>query len=106
MPTITIISHEGEECFLEVDSGETIMSAAIDNGINAILAECGGACVCATCHCYIEFPWSDKLNPVSNAESELLDCVVERKDSSRLACQVKITEEYNGLVVKLPVSQI
>jgi 2Fe-2S ferredoxin len=105
MPEITFILDDGTEQTVEANSGSTVMQAAIDNGIEAMVAECGGACACATCHCYIEQPWQDKVNPASQMETDMLDCAVEPNEYSRLGCQVTLTDELNGIAVKLPASQ-
>ena len=81
------------------------MQGAVDNMIDGILAECGGCCSCATCHCYIEESWQDKVDPASDMETDLLDCVTDPKDTSRLSCQIKVTDALDGLIVHLPESQ-
>jgi 2Fe-2S ferredoxin len=81
------------------------MQGAVDNMIEGIVAECGGSCSCATCHCYIDQQWLDKLEPATEMENDLLECVTEPKDNSRLSCQIVISDDLNGLVVHLPESQ-
>ncbi|MEN1478778.1 (2Fe-2S)-binding protein, partial [Pseudomonas aeruginosa] len=67
--------------------------------------DCGGACACATCHAYIDETWLERLPPMDSTENDMLDCAVERRDNSRLTCQVFIREELDGMVLRLPASQ-
>lgn len=105
MPEITFILDDGTEQTLDVKAGTTVMQAAIDNGIDAMVAECGGACACATCHCFIEQPWQDQVNQPSQMEADMLDCAVDPSEFSRLGCQIPIGDDLSGIVVKLPASQ-
>ncbi|GAB3378734.1 (2Fe-2S)-binding protein [Spongiibacter taiwanensis] len=105
MPSIKFITHDGNEYDVEAESGTSVMQAALDNGIDAVLAECGGACSCATCHCYIDENWTDKVGAAEDIEKDMLSCVLDPQDNSRLSCQVKVTDELDGLVVRLPESQ-
>lgn len=105
MPLITYIDHEENSYEVEVPSGTSVMQAAVDNMIDGIVAECGGSCSCATCHCYIDENWLDKLPPPSGMEKDMLDCVLEPRANSRLSCQVVVTDALEGLVVRLPESQ-
>ncbi|MEL6300544.1 MAG: 2Fe-2S iron-sulfur cluster-binding protein [Pseudomonadota bacterium] len=98
MPKIIFIEND-EHKEVEVDTGYTVMEAAVNNGVNSILAECGGACACATCHAYIDAAWVNKLPPMDDMEDSMLDAAYERKDSSRLTCQIEVTDELDGLVV-------
>jgi 2Fe-2S ferredoxin len=75
------------------------MEAAVDNGIDGILAECGGACACATCHAYIDEAWLARLPEMDDMEDAMLDSALERRKNSRLSCQIEITDELDGLVV-------
>lgn len=105
MPQITFVEHDGTENKLEVESGYSLMQAAVDNMLEGIVAECGGACSCATCHCYVDAPWFDKVGTPNSTEEEMIEFAVERKENSRLSCQIQVTEELDGLVVHLPESQ-
>jgi|TARA_B110000483_G_scaffold242295_1_gene327623 2Fe-2S ferredoxin len=105
MPTVTYIEPNGAEREITVEAGKTVMQGAIDNMVDGILAECGGSCSCATCHCYVGEAWLDKTGEVSEAEEDMLDCVTERKENSRLGCQIKVGDEHEGLVIKMPDSQ-
>ena len=105
MPTIKFVTHDGNEQEVEAESGTTVMQAAMDNGIDAILAECGGACSCATCHCYVDEAWTDRMPEADEIEKDMLDCVLEPQDNSRLSCQITVTDELDGIVIRLPESQ-
>jgi 2Fe-2S ferredoxin len=105
MPVVTYISHNGAINEIEVTSGSSVMQGAVDNMIDGIVAECGGSCSCATCHCYVDPAWTGKIPPPSEMEKDMLECVLEPQDNSRLSCQIKITDELDGLVVRLPESQ-
>ena len=105
MPKITFVSHDGESQVVNVDAGTSVMQAALDNGIDAIVAECGGACSCATCHVYVDGAWVAKVPAANDVEKDMLECVLDPAETSRLSCQVVVSEELDGLVVKLPESQ-
>lgn len=105
MPSITFIDHQGSKTTVKADSGSTVMQAATDNMIEGILAECGGACACATCHCYIDETWADKVGSADSSEAEMLEHTFEPKSTSRLSCQVTVTDDMDGLVVHLPAEQ-
>lgn len=107
VPTITLIQHSGESYTVEAADGATVMEVAIDNDITGIIGECGGCCSCATCHCYIDPAFMDKLPPRGDLETEMLEFASsEAKANSRLACQVEITDELDGMVVTLPETQL
>lgn len=105
MPTITFIEANGNEIKADATNGQTLMEAAVKAGVAAIAAECGGACACGTCHCYIAEPWSAKISPADAAEVDMLDFVIDPTEQSRLSCQVKVTDELDGMVVSVPESQ-
>jgi len=105
MPKIYIKSEDGTTHELNAEVGQTIMQIATINNIDGIVAECGGNCVCATCHCFIGEEWTEKVGGPSDNEDMMLSMVDLRKDNSRLSCQVKITEELDGLVIELPETQ-
>lgn len=105
MPKITFIDFEGTERNVEAGVGDSVMEAAVQNDIPGIDADCGGACACATCHVYVDFAWTELLGSPEELEAEMLDVAEEVKDNSRLACQLKVTEEMDGLVVVTPESQ-
>lgn len=105
MAQVTFISFDGNSQEVNVEPGTSVMQAAIDNGVDGILADCGGSCSCATCHCYVEESWVSKVEPASEIEQEMLECVVDPEETSRLSCQVIMSDELDGLVVRLPKSQ-
>lgn len=105
MPIINFVTHDGNQFEADVEVGKTVMEGAVDNMIDGILAECGGACSCATCHCYVEKKWLEFTGSPGDMESEMLEIVPEPKDNSRLSCQMVVTEEMDGMTVHLPESQ-
>tara|TARA_R110000772_G_scaffold103600_3_gene204687 strand:+ start:35353 stop:35673 length:321 start_codon:yes stop_codon:yes gene_type:complete len=105
MASITFKIASGELIQVDAANGSSLMRVAVDNGIAGIVAECGGAGSCATCHCYIDEPWFETLDPPDDMERDMLDCVLMPSPSSRLSCQVKITEELDGMLVRLPEFQ-
>jgi 2Fe-2S ferredoxin len=105
MPVITYISADGAINDIEVESGSSVMQGAVDNMIDGIVAECGGSCSCATCHCYVDAAWQDKVPAASEMEKDMLECVLEPEPNSRLSCQINVTDDLDGLVVRLPKSQ-
>jgi 2Fe-2S ferredoxin len=105
MPKIKYIEHNGKEHEVEVPTGWTVMEGAVKNLIPGIDADCGGACACATCHVYVQEPWLGKLEPKSDMEETMLDFAQELEPNSRLSCQIKVTPELDGMIVKTPKSQ-
>lgn len=105
MPTITFIEHNGNEHVVEAPIGLSLMSAAVDNLVPGVLGDCGGSCACGTCHGYIDHDWMAQLPPVAVDEFVMLPSVLEIQANSRLLCQLQITEQLDGLVVRLPESQ-
>lgn len=107
MPAITYVQNDGTEIEIDVAPGKRVMQSALAAGIDGIVAECGGQAMCATCHVYVDNAFLNDLPPVSEEEDEMLDdTVCERTDRSRLSCQIPVTEQLDGLVVRLPESQI
>ena len=106
MPKLTIIEFGGKEHHLEAEVGHSVMQAAIDGMVPGIMADCGGSCSCATCHCYVDEAWAERLPSVESAEREMLECALHPMDNSRLSCQIRITPQCDGLVVRLPISQV
>ena len=106
MPKITYIDNDGTARTVEAELGATVMETAINNDIPGILATCGGSCSCATCHVYVEDSWFEQLPAPALEESDMLDTAHDLKDNSRLSCQIKVTEELDGLTVTTPPRQI
>jgi len=105
MPKITYIENNGKEHVIDAPVGQTVMEAAIKHGVPGIDADCGGACACATCHVYVDPAWTDKTGEASSMEQSMLDFANDVEDTSRLSCQIKVTDALDGLVVRLPRSQ-
>jgi len=106
MPKVTFIQPDGSASEVNALSGDSVMETAIDNDIDGIIAECGGACSCATCHVYVEPDWLDRLPDPDPLEDGMLDCVLERQPNSRLSCQIRLTDDLDGLTVRVPDAQI
>ncbi len=105
MASIKFIAFDGVEAEIEAETGLSLMQAAVNHGIAGIVAECGGACSCATCHVHVETAWFDKLPAAQDMEKEMLEFVMNPKETSRLSCQIKIDDSLDGLVVHTPESQ-
>ena len=105
MPKITYIEHSGKSHTIDVPKELTVMEGAIQNDIPGIDADCGGACACATCHVYVDEKWIDKLPKKESAEEDMLDMANEPNQFSRLTCQITVTDDLDGLVVKMPSKQ-
>ena len=106
MPKVTYVTPDGERHDVDVESGYSIMEGAINNNIDGIVAECGGACSCATCHVYVDEAWLASLPAPDALEDGMLECVLDRQANSRLSCQIRVTEELDGLTVMVPDTQI
>lgn len=102
---VVFIEHNGIEHKVDAKVGASVMQAAVNNLIPGIEADCGGLCACATCHAYIDGAWSDKINPISSGESDLLSSAPRTNECSRLSCQIPVTEAMAGIVIRLPESQ-
>ncbi len=105
MPKITFVEQDGTEHAHEGDVGMTVMEVAIKNSVPGIDADCGGACACATCHVYVDRAWTEKVGKPADMEEDMLDFAFEVQESSRLSCQIKVTDELDGLKLKLPTQQ-
>jgi 2Fe-2S ferredoxin len=106
MPKITYISHSGESTVVDVPVGDSVMEGAVRNGIDGIVAECGGSCLCATCHVYVEEKFLPLLAPMDENQDAMLDSTAcERQANSRLSCQISVVTELDGLVVRMPEMQ-
>tara|TARA_B100000902_G_C27139185_1_gene827697 strand:+ start:148 stop:471 length:324 start_codon:yes stop_codon:yes gene_type:complete len=107
MPKITYVEHDGTEHVVDVATGLTVMEGARDNNIPGIEADCGGACACSTCHVYIDPKWVAILPSKDDMEEDMLDFAWEPdSERSRLTCQIKVTDELDGLIVHMPEKQI
>ena len=106
MPKITFEQADGSAVEVDARSGESLMEAAIDNDVAGIIAECGGACSCATCHVYVDPAWADRLPPPDPLEDGMLDCVLDRQATSRLSCQIRVDDPLEGMRVRVPAEQL
>lgn len=107
MPIITFQSAGGASRSIEAASGVSVMQAAKAAGIDGIVAECGGDMVCASCHVFVAPDFVDRLPPASTAGSDMLDFTSEpRQCNSRLSCQIRVSQAFNGLVLALPRTQV
>ena len=105
MPKITYIEHDGTAHEIEGEVGMTVMEVARKAEVPGIEAECGGACSCATCHVYVDENWQEKTGQAKEMEEDMLDFAFEVRPNSRLSCQIKVTDELDGLVLRLPEKQ-
>jgi 2Fe-2S ferredoxin len=103
---IRFIEHNGKQHDVDAPTGTTVMNAAIDNLVPGIDADCGGECSCATCHVIVDDKWIAKVGRPGDQEESMLDMNPEREPNSRLSCQIKVRDELDGLVVRLPQFQI
>lgn len=105
MAKITYVEHDGTEHTIEVKNGMSVMEGAIKNNVPGIDADCGGACACATCHVYVDAAWQGKTGEKSAMEESMLDFAENVEENSRLSCQIKVSDDLDGLVVRMPESQ-
>ena len=99
MPKVIYITPDEARHEVDVEAGYSIMEGAINNNIEGIVAECGGACACATCHSYVDAAWTDKIPSMDDMEDSMLDAAFERKDNSRLTCQIEMSDALDGIVI-------
>jgi ferredoxin, 2Fe-2S len=102
---ITFIQPDGASQTVDAEPGVTVMEAAKLNDVAGIEAECGGACACATCHVYVDAAWTEKTGKPAEMEEDMLDFAFDVRPESRLSCQIKVTQELDGLVVRVPGKQ-
>ena len=105
MAKITYVEFNGKEHVVDVKTGLSVMEGAVKNNIPGIDADCGGACACATCHVYVDAAWTEKTGKASSMEESMLDFAAEVEPNSRLSCQIKVSDELDGLVVTTPERQ-
>ena len=105
MAQISFIDSSGQTRTVGGEDGATVMETAIRNGIPEIEAECGGACACATCHVYVDPAWVEKVGKPQPMEEDMLDFAWEVQPNSRLSCQIKVSPDLDGLVVRTPARQ-
>jgi 2Fe-2S ferredoxin len=105
MVGIRYVEHDGTNHSVEVQAGISVMEAAVRNNVTGIVAECGGACACATCHIYVAEAWMDAVGQPSEMEASMLEFALDVQPNSRLSCQIKISEALDGMVVTIPENQ-
>jgi 2Fe-2S ferredoxin len=106
MPKINFIDSEGEHHEVEAENGATLMETAMQNGVPGIIASCGGGCACATCHVYVDEAWLDKTGERSAEEDDMLYSAIDVAPNSRLSCQIVVSKDLDGLVVRIAERQI
>ena len=106
MPRVTYVSYDGKQTTLDIDEGVSVMQAAMLDGVDGIVAECGGSCMCATCHVYVQEDQLSRCPPMQADEDAMLDGTASpRRPNSRLSCQLVVTPAMDGLVVTMPETQ-
>ena len=106
MPTITLIEFNGREHIIEAETNKSLMQNAMDNMAPGIDADCGGACACGTCHCFVDQAWQEAVGATDAMEESMLGMRPDRTDSSRLSCQIDVSDTMDGMVVRLPEYQM
>ena len=106
MPKITLIEFNGQTHTIEAETGKSLMMNAVEQSVPGIDADCGGACACGTCHCYVESGWRDVTGEADIMEESMLGMRPDRGEGSRLSCQIDVTPDMDGLVVRLPEFQM
>lgn len=107
MVKVTYIKTDGTETVLDVAEGTSLMQAAVSNGLEGVIGECGGSAMCATCHVYVDQSFLEKLPAIDDMEEEMLECTsAERRPSSRLSCQISVRSDIDGISVTFPETQI
>ncbi|SNZ08901.1 2Fe-2S iron-sulfur cluster-binding protein [Cohaesibacter gelatinilyticus] len=105
MPKITFIAFDETKYEVDTPNGTSVMEAAVKNGVPGIEAECGGACACATCHVYVDEDWQAKSGDPDAMEEDMLDFAQDAEPNSRLSCQVQMSDDLDGIVIRIPEFQ-
>jgi ferredoxin, 2Fe-2S len=105
MPKIVFIEFNGAEHSVDAEVGASVMQTALERSVPGIMGDCGGNCACATCHVYVDAAWRARTGEPSKNESDMLDCALHIGEGSRLSCQIQLTADLDGLIVRLPESQ-
>lgn len=105
MPAIHFVDAQGTTRTVDAKAGATVMETAIKHDVPGILAECGGACACATCHVYVDDAWTQVVGPPADMEKDMLDFAFDVRESSRLSCQIIVNPALDGLIVHTPIRQ-
>lgn len=107
MPKVTYIEFNGTAHEVDLPIGSSLVEGAVQNDIPGIVAECGGSCMCSTCHVYVDDGFTDKLPEKEEEEDEMLEeAAAEVKENSRLSCQLRMTEDMDGIIVRMPETQV
>lgn len=107
MPDITYLSPDGSTTTLAARLGDSVMEVAVKNGVDGIVAECGGACSCATCHVYVDAAFADRVGGPGDLEDDMLDGTAsDRLPNSRLSCQIRMRDDLDGLLVRIAPEQL
>jgi len=106
MPKITLIEYSGQDHSIDAEIGKSLMQNALDNLVPGIDADCGGACACGTCHCFVEGEWAEACGEAAAMEEAMLGMRPDRAETSRLSCQIEVTDHMDGMVVRLPEFQM
>ena len=106
MGNITFVEHDGTQHVAEIEVGKSLMQVAMDHGVPGIDADCGGECACGTCHVILDSQWMDVAGSAQADELQMLDMTPEKASTSRLSCQIKVSDAMNGMVVHLPQFQM
>ena len=106
MPKIIYVESNGTEHEVDVAIGHSLMEGAVVHMVPGIDGDCGGLCACATCHVYVDPAWTEVTGSPQHLEKDMLECAMDVQDNSRLSCQIKVSDELDGLVVRMPELQI
>ncbi len=106
MIKLTFVQADGARVEAEASLGTSLMQAAVNAGVDAIAAECGGACACGTCHCALPQEWFERVAAPEADEADMLEFVIDPQPTSRLSCQVLVTEEMQGMEINVPDTQV
>lgn len=106
MTHVIFVEDDGSRHVVDADCADRALDVARNNGIAGIVGECGGELACATCHVWVDAAFVDKLPPPGEVEQELLECVFDQKESSRLSCQIRLSDDLDGLILYLPPRQV
>ncbi len=106
MPKITLIEFSGIQHSIEAEAGKSLMQNAMEHAVPGIDADCGGACACGTCHCFIAADWQQTAGDADSMEEAMLSMRPDRAANSRLSCRIEVSEALDGMVVQLPEFQM
>lgn len=106
MVKLTFVEHDGTSHAIDAQEGLSLMRAALDHGIPGIMADCGGLCTCATCHCYLDERTFAVVGPIGDDEQDILEGAIDVRDNSRLSCQIIVTPALEGTTIEIPAAQL